>query len=137
MTDRLMADLLAATYYHTVSAFRPQQDGTEITLCRDAPCALSRSALTNAPAPPDAKAVLPEAAYRLSLFTRPGTFFRLGDRVEVRDGTGRVWRGHTSDSFCYPSHCVTVVEICEVEDAPGTVPPAGESGAAAREEAGL
>ena len=42
MIDRLMADLLAATYYHTVSAFRPQQDGTEITLCRDAPCAQSQ-----------------------------------------------------------------------------------------------
>ena len=116
MIDRLMADLLAATYYHTVTAYRPELDGGETALCRDVPCALSRSALTSAPVPPEDGAVLPEAAYRLSLFTRPETVFRLGDRVEVRDGTGRVWHGRTSDSFRYPSHCVTVVEVYEVED---------------------
>ena len=126
MIDRLMADLLAATYYHTVSAWRPNLEGGETVLCREAPCALSRSAMTNAPAPPEDGAALPEASYRLNLFTRPGTFFRLGDRVEVRDGTGRVWHGRTSDSFRYPSHCVTVVEVYEVEDAPES--PAGGTG---------
>lgn len=126
MIDRLMADLLERTYYHTVSACRPTLEGGETVLCREAPCALSRSAMTNAPAPPEDGAVLPEASYRLNLFTRPGTFFRLGDRVEVRDGTGRVWHGRTSDSFRYPSHCVTVVEVYEVEDAPES--PAGGTG---------
>lgn len=58
MIDRLMADLLAATYYHTVSAWRPNLEGGETRLCREAPCALSRSAMTNAPAPPEDGAVL-------------------------------------------------------------------------------
>lgn len=48
--------------------------------------------------------------------------------MEVSDGMGRVWHGRTSDSFRYPSHCVTVVEVYEVEDAPES--PAGDAGAA-------
>lgn len=116
MTGRRMAALLAATYAHAVTAYRPQPEGGETLLCRDVPCALSRSALTSAPVPPEDGAVLPETSYRLSLFTRPETVFRLGDRVEVRDGTGRVWHGRASDSFRYPSHCVTVVEVYGVED---------------------
>lgn len=114
MSGRFDADLLAKTYYHRVSAYRPLAEGGETCLCLAAGCALSRSAHTSAPTPPNGAYVLPEAAYRLSLFTRPELWFRLGDRVEVTDTAGRVYRGRTSDSFCYPSHCVTVVEISEV-----------------------
>ena len=114
MTDSAMAAILARTYFHTVTAWRPTLEGGEETVCEAAPCALSRSAHTSAPTPPDGFYVLPEAAYRLSLYTRPELGFRLGDRVEVTDETGRVWHGRTSDSFRYPSHCVTVVEISEV-----------------------
>lgn len=115
MSSRVYADLLAKTYYHRVSAYRPLADGSEKGLCTAVECALSRSAHTSAPTPPDGAYVLPEASYRLSLFTRPELAFRLGDRVEVTDTAGRVYRGRTSDSFCYPSHCVTVVEVLEVE----------------------
>ena len=117
MTDSAMAAILARTYLHTVTAFRPLADGGEKSVCQAAPCALSRSAHTSAPTPPDGFYVLPEAAYRLSLYTRPELGFRLGDRVEVTDETGRVWHGRTSDSFRYPSHCVTVVEVRDVGDA--------------------
>ena len=116
MTDSAMAAILARTYLHTVTAFRPLTEGGEERFCQTAPCALSRSAHTRAPAPPDGAQVLPEALYRVSLFTRPELAFRLGDRVEVADGTGRVYHGRTSDSFCYPSHCVTVVAVSEVKD---------------------
>lgn len=68
------------------------------------------------PEPSDRAYVLPEAAYRLSLYTRPELCFRLGDRLEVRDGSGRVFRCRASDSFRYPSHCVTVLEVLEAED---------------------
>ena len=112
MTDSAMAAILARTYLHTVTAFRPLADGGEKSVCQAAPCALSRSAHTSAPTPPDSAYIL--AAYRLSLYTRPELAFRLGDRVEVSDEAGRVWHGRTSDSFRYPSHCVTVVEISEV-----------------------
>ncbi len=114
MTDEAYAARLARTYLHTVTAFRPLADGGEEPVCQDAPCALSRSAHTSAPTPPDGFYVLPEALYRLSLYTRPEMVFRLGDRVEVDDGAGQVFRGRTSDSFRYPGHCVTVVEISEV-----------------------
>ena len=113
MTDSAMAAILARTYLHTVTAFRPLADGGEKSVCQAAPCALSRSAHTSAPTPPDSAYILPEASYRLSLYTRPELAFRLGDRVEVSDEAGRVWHGRTSDSFRYPSHCVTVGEINE------------------------
>lgn len=114
MTDSAMAAILARTYLHAVTAYRPTAEGGEERLCQAAPCALSRSAHTSAPTPPDGSYVLPEASYRLSLYTRPELAFRLGDRVEVTGEDGRVWHGRTSDSFRYPSHCVTVVEVREV-----------------------
>lgn len=114
MTDSAMAAILARTYLHAVTAYRPTAEGGEERLCQAAPCALSRSAHTSAPTTPDSACVLPEASYRLSLYTRPELAFRLGDRVEVTGEDGRVWHGRTSDSFRYPSHCVTVVEVREV-----------------------
>ena len=114
MTDSAMAAILARTYLHTVTAFRPLAEGGEERLCEAAECALSRSAHTSAPTPPEGAQAFPETLYRLSIFTRPELAFRLGDRVEVTDTLGRVYHGRTSDSFCYPSHCVTVVEISEV-----------------------
>ena len=114
MTDSAMAAILARTYLHAVTAYRPTAEGGEERLCQAAPCALSRSAHTSAPTPPDSACVLPEASYRLSLYTRPELAFRLGDRVEVTGEDGRVWHGRTSDGFRYPSHCVTVVEVREV-----------------------
>lgn len=121
MTDSAMAAILARTYFHTVTGFRPTLEDGEETVCEAAPCALSRSAHTSAPTPPNGSYVLPEALYRLSLYTRPELAFRLGDRVGVTDENGSVWHGRTSDSFRYPSHCVTVVEISEVshEACPG------------------
>ena len=124
MTDAAMAAILARTYFHTVTAFRPLAEGGEKRLCEAAPCALSRSAHTSAPTPPDGAQTLPEALYRLSLFTRPELVFRLGDRVEVTDTQGRVYHGRTSDSFCYPSHCVTVVAVSEVRE---PIEPAGQN----------
>lgn len=112
-TDRLSAAALAATYFHRVTAFRPLPEGGEEAVCENQPCALSRSAQVSAPQPPDRAYVLPEAAYRLTLYTAPDLSFRLGDRVEVRDGGRRVLRGRASDSFRYPSHCVTVLEAVE------------------------
>ena len=114
MTDSAMAAILARTYFHTVTAWRPTLEDGEERLCEAAQCALSRSAHTSAPTPPDGSYALPEAVYRLSLYTRPELAFRLGDRVEVTDENGSVWPGRTSESFRYPSHCVTVVEISEV-----------------------
>lgn len=104
------AACLARTYLHTVTAYRPVFGGGETLLWENRPCALSRAAHTSAPTPPGGGQVLPEAEFRLALYTDPDTLFRLGDRVEVRDGSGRVWHGRTSDSFRYPGHCVTVVE---------------------------
>lgn len=112
--DRIFSARLAGTYSHRVTAFRPLPGGGEAAVCRDQPCALSRSAIVTAPAPPDRAYVLPEALYRLALYTRPELAFQLGDRVEVDDGAGGVLHGRTSDSFRYPSHCVTVVEAAEV-----------------------
>ena len=41
--------------------------------------------------------------------------FRLGDRLEISDGE-RVYSGRASDSFSYPSHTVTVLEIRQVTE---------------------
>jgi len=114
--DKALAAYLRRTYSHAVTAFRPLADGGEETLCENAPCALSRTAQVSAPTPPDRGSVLPEALYRLALYTTPELVFRLGDRLEVDDGTGRIYRCRTSDSFCYPSHTVTVVEAAEVTE---------------------
>ena len=117
MTDHFGAGILARTYFHRVSAWRPSPEGGEEPICTAAGCALSRSAHTSAPAPSGETNVLPEASYRLSLFTRPTLWFRLGDRLEVTDETGRVFHGWASDSVVYPSHCVTVMEVREIRDA--------------------
>lgn len=112
------ADVLARTYFHRVSAWRNTGEREEAPVYEDVPCALSRRAINTAPTPSAMDAVLPESVYRLTLYTRPEQPFRLHDRVEVTDETGLVYHGRTSDSFCYPSHCVTVVEVYEVEEAP-------------------
>lgn len=104
------AGILARTYRHTVTARRPALEGGWEVLCEGAPCALSRSAQVSAPEPPDAAAPLPESRYRYTLFTRPELVFRLGDRLEISDGA-LVYIGRASDSFSYPSHTVTVVEV--------------------------
>lgn len=109
-----MADVLARTYWHRLDAFRPLSQNESETVCQNAPCALSRSAVVSAPAPPERAGALPEALYRLNLYTRPELVLQLGDRVEIRDETGRIFRGRSSDSFRYASHCITVVEIAEV-----------------------
>ena len=84
-------------------------------MCEEEPCALSRAARVSAPEPPDADAPLPESRYRYALFTRPEVAFRIGDRLEISDGV-RLYTGRASDSFSYPSHTVTVVEIRQVEE---------------------
>lgn len=118
MTDPLRANILARTYFHRVSAWRPAAEG-ERQLCTGEKCALSRSAHTSAPTPPDGGCVLPETDYRMSLYTLPDRIFRLGDRLEITDMAGRIFRGRASDSFRYPSHCVTVVNISEVWEEDG------------------
>lgn len=128
MTDSAMAAILARTYFHTVTAYRPTSENGEKRLCEAVPCALSRSAHTSAPTPPDGSYALPEALYRLSLYTRPELAFRLGDRVEVTDEGGTVWHGRTSDSFRYPSHCVTVIEISHVGASTGAANGTQQSG---------
>lgn len=116
MTDAAIAARLGRTYRHAVTAFRPLPGGEEAVLYTREPCALSRSAMVSAPEPPDTAAPLPEARYRLTLFTMPAVRFALGDRLEVDVGEGRVVRCRASDSFCYPSHTVTVVEITAVTE---------------------
>lgn len=118
--NRLLAAVLATTYAHRVTAFRPLPDGRRKRVCENRPCALSRSALVTSPEPPDPAYFIPEARYRLCLFTRPELRFQLGDLLEVLDGGGRVFRGRASDSFYYPSHCVTVLEVAEVTEPGGT-----------------
>lgn len=125
MIDRVSAALLARTYFHRLNAFRPLPQGGEEAVYNNIPCALSRSAMVSAPTPPEGSYVLPEALYRLTLYTRPERPLRLGDRLEVRDELGRVFRGRASDSFAYPSHCVTVAEIAEVLE-PGEAPEDGQ-----------
>ena len=117
MTDAAIAARLGRTYGHTVTAFRPLPGGEEAALYTAEPGALSRSAMVSAPEPPDTAAPLPESRYRLSLFTMPAVRFQLGDRLEVDVGEGRVVRCRASDSFCYPSHTVTVVDVAAVTEA--------------------
>lgn len=112
------AEVLARTYFHRVSAWRPVSETEETLVCRDAPCGLSRRAVTSAPVPADYAAVMPEAAYRLSVYTRPEQPFRLGDRLEITSAEGELYRGFASDSFRYDTHCVTVVEIISRESCP-------------------
>ena len=112
-----MTRALRRTLDRRVCVFRPMSDGTERTVCIDAPCALSRSALTSAPAVRGAGEALCESRYALSLFTPPELWLRLGDRVAVSDKSGRIYHARASDSVRYPSHCVTVVEITEVTPA--------------------
>ena len=113
--DAAYAALLGRTYRHSVTAHRPGLDG-ETLVCQDLPCGLSRSAHTSAPAPAEGGGALSESAYRYALYTAPEITFRLGDRLEVSDGTC-VYRGRASDSFRYPGHCVTVFEVLEVTEA--------------------
>lgn len=118
MKDAVSASILARTYYHRVTAYRPAETGEEM-VCFCEKCALSRAAHTSAPTPPDSTYVLPEAVYRMSLYTMPELTFQLGDRLEITDPAGRIYHGRASDSFCYPSHCVTVVEVKKICAAPG------------------
>lgn len=113
MTSAAFAARLGRSYYHKVTAFHPLPDGGEREICRNVPCALSRAAQVSAPTPPQKAGPLPEADYRLTLFTGPETQFELGDRLEILDD-GRTYHGLASDSFSYPTHCLTVVEIGQV-----------------------
>ena len=105
---------LHSTYRHRVSAFRPLPEGGEAPVCRMAPCALSRTAKTASPAPANFPASLPETQYSLTLYTAPDLVFQAGDRLEILDERGRMYRADSADSFCYPTHSVTVVRILEV-----------------------
>lgn len=114
MRGAAMTRALRRTFDRTLSVFRPMPDGTERTVYEEVPCALSRSALTSAPAVAAQGAAMVESRYALVLYTMPEIVLRLGDRAEVSDAGGRVYHGRASDSVRYPSHCVTVVEIVEV-----------------------
>lgn len=114
MTDPKMAAALRRTYDRSLTAFRPQPDGSEETVWVDIPCALSRAAKISAPTPPQSRA-LAEARYDLTLYTPPEDWLRLGDRLVISDRTGRIYHARAADSMCYPSHCVTVVRVDEVE----------------------
>lgn len=128
MSDGALAKRFARTYRHAVTAYRPMADGGEETVCRGAKCALSRSAQVSAPQPPAVTGSVPEADFRLTLFTEPERCFRLGDRLEISEGDdaaladvtqpagARVWHATASDSFRYPTHAVTVVEVREVTE---------------------
>ena len=114
MRDARMTRALRRTFDRTACVFRPLSDGTERAVYADIPCALSRSALTSAPAVRGAGEALCESRYALSLYTMPELWLRLGDRVTVSDKSGRIYHARASDSVRYPSHCVTVVEVFEV-----------------------
>lgn len=114
MTDLRMAAALRRTYDRRFTAFRPQPDGSEETVWVDIPCALSRTAKISAPTPPLGGA-LAEARYDLTLYTPPEVWLRLGDRLVISDHTGRIYHARAADSLCYPSHCVTVARVDEVE----------------------
>ena len=116
MTDLRMAAQLAATYDCRISAWWPLPGGGEEQTADGIPCAVSRRAENSAPTPPVFGAAMPEALYRLAVYTQPEVRFRLGDRLEITDVQGRLLRGWASDSFCYPSHAVTVAAITEVCD---------------------
>lgn len=119
LNDAAYAAVMGRTYLHSVTAYRPVSGGGEELVYEAQPCGLSRSAHTSAPTPPDGAYVLPEAVYRYVLYTFPAVWFQLGDRVEIRDEAGMVYHGRTSDSFRYPGHCVTVVEVSDVQLAAG------------------
>ena len=110
-----MTRALRRTFDRTLCVFRPLSDGTERAVYTDIPCALSRSALVSAPAVRADGAPAVESRYALTLYTAPECWLRLGDRVTVSDKSGRVYHGRASDSVRYPSHCVTVAEVTEVE----------------------
>ena len=114
MRDARMTRALRRTFDRTACVFRPLSDRTERAVYVDIPCALSRSALTSAPAVRGAGEALCESRYALSLYTMPEIWLRLGDRVTVSDKSGRIYHARASDSVRYPSHCVTVVEVTEV-----------------------
>ena len=114
MRDARMTRALRRTFDRTTCVFRPLSDGTERAVYVDIPCALSRSALTSAPAVRGAGEALCESRYALALYTMPEFWLRLGDRVTVSDKSGRIYHARASDSVRYPSHCVTVVEVTEV-----------------------
>ena len=114
MRDARMTRTLRRTFDRTACVFRPLSDGTERAVYVDIPCALSRSALTSAPAVRGAGEALCESRYALTLYTMPELWLRLGDRVTVSDKRGRVYHARASDSVRYPSHCATVVEVTEV-----------------------
>ena len=114
MRDARMTRALRRTFDRTACVFRPLSDGTERAVYADIPCALSRSALTSAPAVRGAGEALCESRYALTLYTMPELWLRLGDRVAVSDKSGRVYHARASDSVRYPSHCTTVVEVFEV-----------------------
>lgn len=127
------ADVLECTYFHRVSAWRPVSETEEATVCEDVPCGLSRRAVTSAPVPAHYGDVMPEAAYRLTVYTRPEQPFRLGDRLEIAAAEGETYHGFASDSFRYDSHCVTVLEVLEVKTgtvsgAPGGTQRSGSAG---------
>ena len=114
MRDARMTRALRRTFDRTACVLRPLSDGTERAVYADIPCALSRSALTSAPAVRGAGEALCESRYALTLYTMPEFWLRLGDRVTVSDKSGRIYHARASDSVRYPSHCVTVVEVTEV-----------------------
>ena len=87
-----MTRALRRTFDRTVCVFRPLPDGTERTVYIDVPCALSRNALTSAPAVRGAEEALTESRYALSLYTMPEIWLRLGDRVAVSDKTHMSFR---------------------------------------------
>ena len=127
MRESAMTRARWRTFDRPACGCRPLSDGTEQTVYIDVPCALSRSALTSAPAVHGSEDALTESRYALSLYTMPEIWLRLGDRVAVSDETGRIYHGRASDSVRYPSHCVTVVEIVEVSVPKGTASPRGYS----------
>lgn len=114
MRDARMTRALRRTFDRTGLRISSVVRRTERAVYADIPCALSRSALTSAPAVRGAGEALCESRYALSLYTMPELWLRLGDRVTVSDKSGRVYHARASDSVRYPSHCVTVVEVTEV-----------------------
>lgn len=131
MTDTAMKRALSRTFDRTACVYRPKSDGTEETVYIDIPCALSRAAQVSAPTPSVFGAALTESRYALAFYTAPEVVLRLGDRVVISDASGRGYHGRSSDSVCYPSHCVTVVEVEEV-----TLPVGQDSGESCPESAG-
>ena len=86
MRDARMTRALRRTFDRTACVFRPLSDWTERAVYVDIPCALSRSALTSAPAVRGAGEALCESRYALALYTMPELWLRLGDRVRPMSG---------------------------------------------------